>query len=101
MSAADNIKCDICGNNHHPMTECRDALRLLASAASSSVSFRLLDRTDTVRPDDEFLTDDCETWASVADQGSKFMIGKPYSAYFFRPMRRREYPTNVHGNPPP
>lgn len=33
MSAADNMKCEICRNNHHPMTECRDALRSLASAA--------------------------------------------------------------------
>ena len=37
MSAADNMKCDICGNNHHPMTECRDALRSLASASCSVV----------------------------------------------------------------
>jgi hypothetical protein len=38
MSAADNIKCDICGNHHHPMTECRDALRSLASAAGSQIA---------------------------------------------------------------
>lgn len=37
MSAADNMKCDICGNNHHPITECRDALRSLASAPCSVI----------------------------------------------------------------
>lgn len=43
MSAADNMKCDICGNNHHPMTEYRDALRSLASA-SGSVALELNER---------------------------------------------------------
>jgi hypothetical protein len=43
MSAADNMKCDICENNHHPMTECRDALRSLASA-SGSVALELNER---------------------------------------------------------
>jgi hypothetical protein len=95
MSAADNMKCDICGNNHHPMTECRDASRSLASAPCSSVEFRLLNQTDTIHPDDEFLTDDCQTWARVGDEALKFMIGKPYSATFFQPMRRKVYPTNA------
>ena len=38
MSTADNMKCEICGNNHHPMTECRDALCSLASASCSPSS---------------------------------------------------------------
>lgn len=42
MSAADNIKCDIRGKNHHPMTECQDALRSLASAAGSRSLLREL-----------------------------------------------------------
>ena len=37
MSAANNMKCDICGSNHHPMTECRDASRSMASAPCSVV----------------------------------------------------------------
>lgn len=89
-------KCSTChGLGGYP--KCPDCQNAGGSAASagSSVSFRLLNRTDTIRPDDEFLTDDCQTWASVGDQGAKLMIGKPYSAHFFQPMRRREYPTNV------
>lgn len=60
----------------------------------ASVEFRLLNKTDTIDPNDEFLTDDCQTWARVGDEALKFMIGKPYSATFFQPMRRKTYPTN-------
>jgi len=31
------MKCDICGSNHHPMTECRDASRSMASAPCSTI----------------------------------------------------------------
>jgi len=64
------------------------------ATACSSVEFRLLNRADIIDPNDEFLTDDCQTWARVGDEALKFMIGKPYSVTFFQPMRRKTYPTN-------
>jgi hypothetical protein len=57
----------------------------------SLVEFRLLNRTDTVHVDDEFLMADCQTWARVGDKAAKYIIGKPYSPEFFQPMRRKEY----------
>ena len=98
------MKCPICNKSDEVVTRpdgpyCLDCGRAVLdpsdATACSSVSFRLLTATDTIRPDDEFLTDDCQTWASVGEQAAKFMIGKPYSAHFFQPMRRREYPTNA------
>jgi hypothetical protein len=35
MSAADNIKYDLCGKNHHPMTACHDAPSSLAAPTGS------------------------------------------------------------------
>lgn len=65
------------------------------ATACSSVEFRLLSTGDIIDPDDEFLTDDCQTWVRVGDEALKFMIGKSYSATFFQPMRRKTYPTNA------
>jgi len=73
----------------------------LDETVCSSVEFRLLNQTDVIDPSDEFLTDDCQTWARVGDEALKFMIGKPYSATFFQPMRRKTYPTNVTAQTPP
>lgn len=94
----------ICTCQTVPAADCpfhhQDACGSLAAMPCASVEFRLLNKTDTIDPNDEFLTDDCQTWARVGDEALKFMIGKPYSATFFQPMRRKTYPTNdklTHG----
>ena len=58
----------------------------------TKIKYRLLNTTDIIEPNDQFLLDDCETWAIVGEEALKFMIGKPYSPSFFQPMRRVEYP---------
>ena len=98
-------KCPKCKKSDEVVTRpdgtqyCLDCGERVASAPSdatacSSVEFRLLNQSDTIEPDDEFLTDDCQTWAKVGDEAVKFMIGKIYSATFFQPMRRKTYPMN-------
>ncbi len=59
---------------------------------SEKIQYRLLNTTDIIEPSDQFLLDDCETWAIVGEESLKFMIGKSYSPSFFQPMRRVEYP---------
>jgi len=59
---------------------------------SEKIQYRLLNTEDRIEPNDQFLLDDCETWAIVGEEALKFMIGKIYSPRFFQPMRRVEYP---------
>lgn len=53
-------------------------------------TYRLLHREDIIEADDEFLRDDCETWARAGDEGCKFMVGAKYSS-IFQPMRRKYF----------
>lgn len=48
--------------------------------------YRVLREGDIIAKDDEFLTDDCETWELVGN-----LLGRdcPYVPGFYRPMRRR------------
>ena len=48
--------------------------------------YRLLQRGEPIRADDEALKEDAETWAVVGDG---VFVDCPYTAHVFRPMRRR------------
>ena len=51
--------------------------------------YRLLSRSDFVRADDEFLTDDCETWAALpVGTVAGFPIGRRYVPEVYQPARR-------------
>ena len=53
---------------------------------SPAPNYRVLREGDIIAKDDEFLTEDCETWESM---GNMLGSGCPYIPGFYRPMRRR------------
>lgn len=46
--------------------------------------YRLLDDTDTIQPDDEYLEDDCKSWSKV----QRHFVGSRFAVNFFVPHRR-------------
>lgn len=61
--------------------------------------YRLLTERDVIKPDDEFLRDDCVTWEQLSVSNS-FGIGSIYRRGFFVPMRRAVEPGYTTGASP-